>query len=349
MSEEKVTSCLLCRSDATLVDDKRPGYQEPAIFKIYFCPSCNTSFSLPRVETKKLYESIYQNGSAVTGYGRYWEYMKAVKKSTAPLEYLAKAEDIYWSVQQALSTLVKEKKQTNILEVGSGLGYLTYSLNMAGYQATGLDISETAVSQATKTFGNFYLTADLFEYTKHHEASYDIVIFTEVIEHVEDPLAFTACIMKLLKPGGHAIITTPNKSLFPPEIIWRTENPPVHLWWLSEESMKYIAARNVAAIQFIDFSEFYKKNYTSFDLKKYRTASPQKPILDKNGGLLNYDDKRNTPLWLLRLLLSKMPGIKKRMASIKNYVKRRVESSDKDVIVCNKRGVVLCAIFKKAN
>jgi 2-polyprenyl-3-methyl-5-hydroxy-6-metoxy-1,4-benzoquinol methylase len=47
------------------------------------------------------------------------------------------------------------------------------------------------------------------------DASVDIAFCGEVIEHIEDTEAFLSEIWRLLKPGGYAIFTTPNRSLFP--------------------------------------------------------------------------------------------------------------------------------------
>lgn len=347
MTANNTTPCLLCGASADLMHSEWPGYQQPHTFTIYQCYSCNTSFSLPRVDTAAMYNSIYKNGRSVPGYNRYWGYMEAVKNSTAPLDQLAEAEDIYWGVQKAIQTLVAGKGVKKIIEIGSGLGYLTYSLNKAGYNTTGLDISETAVKQAKETFGDYYLCADLFTYADANAGAFDIAIFTEVIEHVAEPLLFTKAILKLLKPGGHAIITTPSKSLFPADIIWQTENPPVHFWWFSEESLKLIAGKNSAGISFISFKEFYQKHYMSVDIKKIRSAPPMQAVLNIEGELAAPPVKQRSLRRIAGPVLSVLPGVKKTVAALRNSIKKKKDATNPDIIVCGDKGKVICAILEK--
>jgi hypothetical protein len=49
---------------------------------------------------------------------------------------------------------------------------------------------------------------------------------TELIECVEKPESLLADIRCLLRPSGFALITTPNKSVFPIGAYWKSENPP---------------------------------------------------------------------------------------------------------------------------
>lgn len=346
MADNKI-NCALCGTPSKLMHDKWPGYQQPDTFSIYYCTGCNTSFSLPVINTDKTYNSIYKNVKNVPGYSRYWDYMEAVKKSKSPLDHLAGEEDIYWSVKKSIQTLCGDKTK-KIIEIGSGLGYLTYSLNKAGYNATGLDISETAVNQAQQIFGDYYLCADLFQYAETHAGTFDIVIFTEVIEHVPDPILFVNAILKLLKQGGHAIITTPDKSLFPGDIVWETENPPVHFWWFSEDSLKLIAQKCKAKISFTRFGEFYKKKYLSIDIKKCRNKAPMQPVLDANGDLLVGTMKRSAFKKIARSAVSKIPPVKKAISALRMSFTKMKEASNPDIIVCGDRGKVLCAILEKS-
>jgi 2-polyprenyl-3-methyl-5-hydroxy-6-metoxy-1,4-benzoquinol methylase len=46
----------------------------------------------------------------------------------------------------------------------------------------------------------------------------DIVILSEVVEHFSDPLPAIREIVRVLKPGGYAIVTTPNPANIPEKV-----------------------------------------------------------------------------------------------------------------------------------
>lgn len=253
-------NCLLCEGkDVKLLTTKYKGYKSPDLFSIYHCPFCNTSYSIPRVDTNDIYQMIYKEGCKVPGYDRYWEYQKEVLKQEFPLEYLANADPVYWGIKDALKNKLKIPTDAKIIEIGCGLGYLTYSLQKSGFHsAFGLDISQEAVQKAKNTLGDYYICADLFEYVKTNKGSFDIVILTEVIEHVENPMEFISSLLLLLKDTGTIIMTTPNKSFFPDKAVWNTDLPPVHCWWFSEDSIHYMAKSLGLNCSFTDFTQYYK-------------------------------------------------------------------------------------------
>ena len=337
------TTCLLCGGNSELKLEGYPGYQEPMTFEIFHCKSCNTSFSLPRlVDTKEIYDSIYANGINVPSYSRYWIYAESVKKKTKPFDYLARSEHVYWGVRESLSKVIKNKHDSKILEVGSGLGYLTFSLNKAGYNATGIDISEKAVDQARENYGNLYVCADIYKYANEKANSYDLVILTELIEHVEDPLGFMEVVMNLLKPGGKVILTTPNKTIFPNEIIWLTELPPVHCWWFSEQSVKYIAKRLNAKVSFVDFTNYYKKKVFQYNIHKLKNRPFPLAILDENGKVVVNKKRKTKPrvISMIRIILFKVPFVT-------DVYKKLQGLFNPGLITCKEKGIVLCGVIEK--
>ena len=349
--KSKEVSCLLCGNPAELKFNEYPGYQEPYTFSIYHCPKCNTAFPLPKVDASALYEYIYKNADRVPGYNRYRRYARFIKKFTNPFEYLAESAEPYWGVKEALSVFPVEKKP-KILEIGSGLGYLTYSLIKANYDVTGMDVSQAAVQQAKETFGDYYICADLPEFARVNENSYDVVILTEVIEHVDNPLEFIVAILKLLKVEGRMILTTPNKSFFPEDIIWASDLPPVHCWWFSEDSMKYIANILKINIRFVDYSNFYRKNYKVVGLKSQRNGHLPDSFFNNDGELITKAarSKRNLKLHL-QIVIHKLPFGNLILTRLKWIIRMILGKSrqlfENDIIICGEKGIVLCAVMQK--
>lgn len=170
---------------------------------------------------------------------------------------LADSEDVYWSIRTCVERLAPGAR---LLEVGAGLGYLTYSLRKAGYDAIGMDISRAAVENANANYGPYFQAADLAEWSLQKVGEFDMVLMTELIEHLPDPLRFLRMASSLLRPGGRLIVTTPNRSYYPKWMLWETDPPPVHLWWFSENSMEVFARELGMGIEFVDFSPYHREH-----------------------------------------------------------------------------------------
>jgi hypothetical protein len=61
-------------------------------------------------------------------------------------------------------------------------------------------------------------------------------------------------IRALLREGGEAVLTTPNRSVYSRGLVWETDPPPIHLWWFTEDAMREMARRLDMSIRFVDFS-----------------------------------------------------------------------------------------------
>jgi len=342
MKQER--DCDHCEGNAKLMEAHFPGHKEGMEFRIYHCNDCNTSFALPKEDATKIYNFIYSHGEVVPGYNRYLRYFNTIKQQDHPLEYLAQSEPAYWGLKESLNGIGHKYIDPRILEIGSGLGYLTYALKEENYNITGLEISREAVDNARDNFGEFYLCQDLFDYIITHEGSYDIIIMTEVIEHVHDPIAFLDTALKLLKKNGHIILTTPDRSLASTDIVWSTDPPPIHYWWFSEDSMKYFAKKYGLDLEFIDFYKYYRKNPNKYRSKNHYPM----PIISANWELLK--KKKSTKNWHLngpKALIPLFKLIKNTFLKMKGLILIMKSRMDPDLILCSNKGEVLCAIFHK--
>ena len=105
------------------------------------------------------------------------------------------------------------------LDIGCGGGILSEPMSRLGAIVTGIDASEMAIQSAIAHSRKSRLdidfkcmsTGDLIKSSLDNQ--FDIIIASEVIEHVRNRALFLSDISKLCKPGGLVVFTTINKSI----------------------------------------------------------------------------------------------------------------------------------------
>lgn len=337
LNKSSSISCPVCSSEAKIVQKDYPGYQEPSTYDIFYCDNCVTSFSNPLEVDSNLYNLIYSKPDEIPGYERYSKYAKKVLLQKDPLEYLAKSEETYWSIKNYLK-IKNASPNTRILEVGCGLGYLTYSLIKSGFNATGLDISMNAVEQAIARYGDHFICEDLHEYSQKIDFKYDTIILAEVIEHIPNIYNLLNSLDGLLADGGDIVITTPNKSSYAQEILWHTDLPPIHLWWFSETSMSKISSKIGYSLRLTDFTECNVINVskkTNYVREGDKSKPSRRSTLDENGNAIN------SPIYNFKQILNNT-GI----LSLSKVAMARLPLL-REKLMLGKRRPILCAIFSK--
>ena len=107
------------------------------------------------------------------------------------------------------------------LDIGCGGGILSERLSRLGARVTGIDASESSINVAKQHSIKSRLeinyrcitTTDLLENEKEKFLNkFDIVVASEVIEHVNERKVFLSDISKLSRSGGLVVFTTINKS-----------------------------------------------------------------------------------------------------------------------------------------
>jgi cyclopropane fatty-acyl-phospholipid synthase-like methyltransferase len=109
------------------------------------------------------------------------------------------------------------KPGTRVLDVGCGNGAACAEFIRRGCTVVGIDLSEQGIAVARKAYpeGRFeLLAADADILNKLGEAPFDLVISTEVVEHLYDPRSYARGCFAAVKPGGVLICTTPYHGYF---------------------------------------------------------------------------------------------------------------------------------------
>ena len=106
------------------------------------------------------------------------------------------------------------KPKVKILDIGCGAGTLDFYLANKGYNITGVDISDKAISSCIKTakslnFNNVkFLQVDFPQNVP--DGKFDFILFSEVIEHLENDSLAIQKIYYLLNKGGIVFLSTPS-------------------------------------------------------------------------------------------------------------------------------------------
>lgn len=100
-----------------------------------------------------------------------------------------------------------------ILDYGCGTGYGSQMLAKVAETVVAVDISAEAVDYAKNKYpaNNLrYMTTSSFDSL---DDKYDVITSFQVIEHVKNDKEYVVKLKRKLKPGGHLLISTPNREV----------------------------------------------------------------------------------------------------------------------------------------
>ena len=99
-----------------------------------------------------------------------------------------------------------------ILDIGCGLGVYVRKFREFSDDVYGIDIDARRLREGAKTTPGLMLAVG--EHLPFPDASFDVVVLNEVIEHVHDDRATMAEAFRVIAPGGHVVVYAPNR-LYP--------------------------------------------------------------------------------------------------------------------------------------
>jgi SAM-dependent methyltransferase len=116
-------------------------------------------------------------------------------------------------------------KGLRVLDVASGEGYGSHLLSQYASSVVGVDVSADAVAHATSRYPTTnlsYITASCIQIPEP-DASFDVIVSFETIEHILEHQAFLQEVDRLLAPGGLFIISSPNRPEYSDRIGYKNE------------------------------------------------------------------------------------------------------------------------------
>lgn len=136
-------------------------------------------------------------------------HQETYKHNEAYAEFLSTWEEgFYKKYADALSADLNCSGNPKILDVGCGVGQVVKILSKKGFDACGVDVSEANIARAKSENLNCNY------YDGHHlpfdSESLNAAGSFNVLEHVEEPEAFLKELVRVVKPGGRIVVSSPN-------------------------------------------------------------------------------------------------------------------------------------------
>jgi len=181
-------SCASCGGSS-----RRPLFKIDDKFSLVRCETCGlvaTSPPVPPAEIGRYYPASY--------YGDNNRRFNALLEGLIP----------FFRNRRAVA-IERFAPKGRILDVGCGRGILPALMRERGWDAHGLEFSETSARHARDVLGLPVFVGD-FLLSPYAESSFDAVVLWHVLEHVPDPVATLVRAREILKPGGLLVIAVPN-------------------------------------------------------------------------------------------------------------------------------------------
>ena len=216
-------SCPLCKSENRCL-----AYPKFTTYKVACCRDCGFYYLYPRLTETAMLNLYAEDGyfeGAEQGYSSYSDQEAALR-----------------STFRRLLQNLRQNKLTGgkLLEIGCGYGYLLDEAIDLFELRVGTDFSATAVQQAKSRADVVYCGG--IERVPI-ESKFDLIIATQVIEHVYQPKLLLEKITKYLQPKGIVVIATPDMGSFWRYLMghkWSSFKLPEHVLYFDRRSLSQL-------------------------------------------------------------------------------------------------------------
>lgn len=136
----------------------------------------------------------------------------------------------------------------SVIDVGCGAGQLLNAIAQRVEtleRGVGVDHTKNAIARAQESFPSFdWRVHDLYELDQEFASCFELVVCTEVLEHLHRPQDAIDRLMRLRSPNGKLILTVPDGAI---------DDWDGHVnFWNENELLEFLTPFGKAAIQRID-------------------------------------------------------------------------------------------------
>lgn len=224
--------------------------------RMYRCKSCQTAFVHP-IPTEEYLTSFYSSFHLNCESGGIYEEFES-RASADFATKIAMIQSAGW------------EPEFRVLDVGCGRGFFVKACVNAGINATGVDLSDSAIEYAVEELKVEAYQGRLVDLV-NTLGEFDVVTLWATIEHVPDPLELLRDIYKSLKPGGRFFLDTGIgcdwlDKLLPGMNQWY--DPPQHLFVFSEEGIQKIV--RAAGFEVISINRCFERSTLRLAIRNVR-------------------------------------------------------------------------------
>lgn len=117
--------------------------------------------------------------------------------------------------QKNIIQLFPNQKDSKVLDIGCGMGFLLMALDKSGYSnARGIDIDSGQVTSCQKKGLKVEQVEDTVAFLSQNENTFDCITAFDVVEHIppNEQIKFIKAVNLALKKGGRFVCSVPNAS-----------------------------------------------------------------------------------------------------------------------------------------
>ncbi|GAB1481683.1 class I SAM-dependent methyltransferase [Treponema sp.] len=192
-------------------------------FSYVRCTSCSLLQINPQPDPSSVRER-YRDGHG----DEYLQYELANESSFLHLQELALADagfpKLEAEAQERRMQGEKGRGRPRVLDIGCATGALLEKLRDRGWESEGIELCYQSAEYARKIRGLKVIDSSLEE-ARLEDNSYDLVLASHLIEHLNMPRSFVKEVFRIMAPGASFLVTTPNAGGFQARLFgpsWRS-------------------------------------------------------------------------------------------------------------------------------
>ena len=142
--------------------------------------------------------------------------------------------------------IARRLRPGTVIDIGCGRGLLLDELRRRGWTVLGTELSDEAAQYAREVLG-LPMKVGEFHTLDLPPASADLVIMWQTFEHMREPHAVLRRVYEVLRPGGTAIVSVPNRESWQARVTgpsWHHLDVPRHLHHYGESTLRRMLERH---------------------------------------------------------------------------------------------------------